>query len=215
MEKLKKYFNKSKITTSNHLQPYYIDNSEKSWMVPIEESYLLSQVSYYGLNQFVSYFSHASNAIKGKDYDISDISENKLEKLIESCKILYGLLHSRFILTEEGISLMSAKFEKGIFGKCPRYGCTKQLLLPIGTSTTPGIDTVKTYCPKCHDVYDCDSKYDGAYFGNDFPLMFCRMLKIPNDLGYISFNKIIFEDKTLKNIPIIKQRLYRWLEINE
>ena len=64
------------------------------------------------------------------------------------------------------------KYKKGEFGKCPRFNCATQHLLPSGMSDTPGTQFVKLYCPKCEDLYNPKSSrhasIDGAYFGTSF-----------------------------------------------
>ncbi|XP_034671865.1 casein kinase II subunit beta'-like [Drosophila subobscura] len=93
---------------------------------------------------------------------------------IEDAK-LYGRIHAKFILTDDGIELMYKKFEKGVFGTCPRALCTRQKVLPIGMCDIPGNEKVRLYCPKCNEVYipksACYTKVDGAYFGRNFPQM--------------------------------------------
>ena len=68
------------------------------------------------------------------------------------------------------------KYNNVQFGRCPRAYCCGQACLPVGTSDIPRTSTVKTYCPKCCDIYYTRNKYqgniDGAYFGTTFPHLF-------------------------------------------
>jgi casein kinase II subunit beta len=85
--------------------------------------------------------------------------------------------------------MMKDKYQKGIFGVCPRVLCERQHLLPIGMSEELRTSRVKVYCPRCQEVYIPKKKYpdvDGAYFGCSFPsilLMVCDFLtQVYNDL---------------------------------
>lgn len=97
---------------------------------------------------------------------------------------------------------MLEKYQAGEFGHCPRVYCESQPMLPLGKLTNlslnltqitrqtfayfhwclfpglsdvPGEAMVKSYCPKCMDVYTPKSSRhqhtDGAYFGTGFPHM--------------------------------------------
>ena len=66
---------------------------------------------------------------------------------------LYGLTHARFILSPRGLAMMRDKYTLGTFGNCQRILCDRQLVLPIGLSEELSTSRVKTYCPKCQEVY--------------------------------------------------------------
>ncbi len=76
-------------------------------------------------------------------------------------------MHQRFILTKVGLQQMVEKYELSQFGACPRFYCHTTPVLPCGRSDTPGVDTVKLFCPNCGDIYGPpSSKYanvDGGW----------------------------------------------------
>ena len=93
---------------------------------------------------------------------------------------LYGLIHSRFIISSRGLHMMRAKYLNGVFGACPRVLCDRQLVLPLGMSEDLSISRVKVYCPKCEEVYVPRIKFvdiDGAYFGCSFPHIYLQVKK--------------------------------------
>ncbi len=51
--------------------------------------------------------------------------------------LLYGLIHSRFIITARGMQLMLEKYLRGNFGVCQRTLCYGQHMLPVGISDVP------------------------------------------------------------------------------
>ena len=149
--------------------------SANPWLCTVEESYINDNFNLYGLSNSVSDYQNALRVIRGHYYDIS--SSKSQNELMQSAKVLYGLIHARYLLTFNGVKEIQKKFEKGLYGYCPRVSCKNQPLLPIGLSPTPGEMAVKTYCPSCQDIYETDSKIDGAYFGPYFPHFFVQALK--------------------------------------
>lgn len=93
-----------------------------------------------------------------------------------SAELLYGLIHQRFITSRQGIQVMYEKYLSNHFGFCPRVFCNNARVLPCGYSDTPGVETVKLFCPSCCDIYvPPNSRFqtvDGAYFGTTFASLF-------------------------------------------
>ena len=190
----------------------WLDKSPTSWLVDIDDYFRQSTVSYYGLNTIVPHCTRATAVIKGRSVDLSSLSKDQIEKLASSCRLLYGLLHQRYVTSEDGIRQLHAKVQRGVYGKCPRTACKGQHVIPMGLSIELGVDTVKLWCPKCHDIYNCDSKLDGAFFGPDLPVMFHKLNDIP--LRFRASTDLLKEYKREDGtvVPAVKQRLYRWGE---
>lgn len=99
-----------------------------------------------------------------------------LSVIESSAELLYGLIHQRYITSRPGIQQMVEKYELQHFGVCPRVFCNGCRVLPVGRSDTPGVDTVKLFCPSCQDIYTPpNSRFqaiDGAFFGTTFGSLF-------------------------------------------
>ena len=101
-----------------------------------------------------------------------DLEDPRFLEIYQEAMDLYGLIHSRFIVSPKGLSLMKEKFLNGAFGTCPRVLCTAQNVVPIGLSENLKNCRIKVYCPLCQEVYFPKKKcsdIDGAYFGSSFP----------------------------------------------
>ena len=189
------------------LKPYIYQDTPNNWLCNIDDEYLQSSVSYYGLNQYVQHINSSTQLIKGVKVDKSSIHPDKLNEYIKCSKLLYGLLHSRYICTYDGICRMKQKYRNSVFGVCPRSECSNQKVLPIGLTSVPGVDTVKVFCPRCQEVFNSNSNLDAAYFGPDFPIVFMKMDKMP----FRTIPPPLFlKERALPDgntVPEIKQRL--------
>jgi casein kinase II subunit beta len=194
------------------LRKRFLDTSRTSWLVEIDDYFLQSSVSYYDLNKRVRHCSRAIDVIKGRQFDLRNASREQINSLATSCRLLYGLLHQRFIVTEDGVRKLASKVSAGIYGTCPRLTCKNSKLLPMGLSIEPNEGTVKLWCPKCHDMYESGMDMDGAFFGPDLPVMYHKIMEIP--LRFQARSKLLLgrtkEDGTV--VPDIPQKLYRWGE---
>jgi hypothetical protein len=63
----------------------------------------------------------------------------RIHKVLETARILYGLIHARYVLTAQGLTDMKAKYKAHEFGSCPRTLCEKQTVLPTGVSDTASL----------------------------------------------------------------------------
>ncbi|KAL8944086.1 MAG: hypothetical protein Q9216_000677 [Gyalolechia sp. 2 TL-2023] len=93
-----------------------------------------------------------------------------------SAELLYGLIHQRYITSRPGMQQMADKYELQHFGSCPRVYCHGARVVPVGCNDTPGLETVKLFCPSCLDIYTPpNSRFqsvDGAFFGTTFGYLF-------------------------------------------
>lgn len=187
------------------------DQLEKSWIdsfleLPSSDWFcrVPSQFTADGFNTcgILNDESHAKIAFKqllaqGEDSDSFDSdSEDEIEKCTE---VIFGLIHARYIFTEEGSREMIQKYTAGVFGICPRSLCGGHLL-PIGMTDRRGVDTVKCYCPDCREIYRADDRHsalDGAYFTRSFAhYMLLELSKMKGDAGDVAAGGTTSESTT-------------------
>ncbi|KAK4802520.1 hypothetical protein SAY86_000723 [Trapa natans] len=143
----------------------------------VDDDYIQDDFNLCGLSNQVPYYEYALDLILDVESSHGDTRDEKQNEFVESAaEMLYGLIHSRYLLTSKGMSAMLEKYKNIDFGRCPRVYCCGQPCLPVGQSDIPRASTVKIYCPRCEDIYYPRSKYqgntDGAYFGTTFPHLF-------------------------------------------
>jgi len=137
----------------------------------VDEDFILDRFNLTGLNNEVANYSQALDLITDNlDDDIQDSLRGSLDI---QARLLYGLIHARWIVTARGLAKMIEKYKRADFGRCPRVLCNSQPLLPVGLTDIPYEKSVKLYCGRCEDLYSPKSSrhgsIDGAYFGTTFP----------------------------------------------
>lgn len=143
----------------------------------VDDEYIQDDFNLCGLSSQVPYYDYALDLIVDAETFYGDMFTEEQNELIESAaEILYGLIHSRYLLTSKGLAAMFEKYKNYDFGRCPRVYCCGQPCLPVGQSDICRSSAVKIYCPKCEDIYCPRSRQqgniDGAYFGTTFPHLF-------------------------------------------
>ena len=145
------------------------------WYVEIDLEWAGDWFNNQGLSELFPNFDLSLEMITdchSKDWKF--LNDDDIASIMGQSKQLYGLLHARYITQPRGLGLMKIKYEEGLFGKCPRWGCKGAPLIPIGTTARQRHHTVKLFCPNCRDIYTSppDIKIDGAHFGPTFPHVF-------------------------------------------
>ncbi|KAF8274428.1 casein kinase II, regulatory subunit [Lactarius quietus] len=142
---------------SNSWISWFLSSKGNEYFCEVEEDYILDRFNLTGLNTNTD----------------DDFQEELRGSLDIQARLLYGLIHARWIVTARGLAKMLDKYKKADFGRCPRVLCQGQPLLPIGLTDVPYEKSVKLYCGRCEDIYSPKSSrhgsIDGAYFGTSFP----------------------------------------------
>ncbi|KZV73135.1 hypothetical protein PENSPDRAFT_733122 [Peniophora sp. CONT] len=166
---------------------WFLSSKGNEYFCEVEEDFILDRFNLTGLNSEVQNYSQALDLITDNlDDDFQDEMRGTLDI---QARLLYGLIHSRWIITARGLNKMVEKYKKADFGRCPRVLCQQQPLLPVGLTDVPYEKSVKLYCARCEDLYSPKSSrhgsIDGAYFGTSFPhlLFLCHPHLIPPKAG--------------------------------
>ncbi|PKI84206.1 Ckb2p [Malassezia vespertilionis] len=152
---------------------WFLSTKGNEYFCELDEDYILDRFNLTGLNTEVQHYMHALDLIT--DALDEHLGDEQREQIEAQARILYGLVHARYILTTRGLAKMLEKYKRADFGRCPRVLCSQQPLLPVGLSDLPYQNPVKLYCPRCEDLYSPKSSrhasIDGAFFGTTFPHM--------------------------------------------
>ncbi|EOD14919.1 hypothetical protein EMIHUDRAFT_426064 [Emiliania huxleyi CCMP1516] len=153
----------------------------------VDPSFVQDRFNLYGLKELVGpLYGEAMTMILGyapTEKQLADPTQ-RVHKVLDTARILYGLIHARYILTAQGLSDMKAKYKAHEFGACPRTLCDKQVVLPVGlsdTHSTSNENPLKLFCPRCQELYDHNvpggNYIDGAFFGSTYPHLFLQTFR--------------------------------------
>jgi casein kinase II subunit beta len=86
-------------------------------LTEVELEYIEDNFNLYGLRPKINQYSEAINMIKQKSLiDEEKLSNEQFIEVYQDAADLYGLIHSRYILTSKGLNLMRDKYLSGKFG---------------------------------------------------------------------------------------------------
>lgn len=161
--------------TREYIRNPYFCKIETSFMA---DKFNLAGIEFYARNQADA----LSIILSGTSKDISCKSRQQMEE----ATIIYGMIHARYILTSAGLSQIGAKYDRGVYGYCPRVHCSNQKLLPLGLCSLPNVAAISHYCCSCEDVYSLPWMHnsfpsaDSAFFGRTYVYLFFK--KYPHKL---------------------------------
>ncbi|KAF8151036.1 casein kinase II, regulatory subunit [Crassisporium funariophilum] len=159
------------VIDARHWISWFLSSKGNEYFCEVDEDFILDRFNLTGLNNEVANYQQALDLITDSlDDDIQDELRGSLDV---QARLLYGLIHARWIVTARGLTKMLDKFKRADFGRCPRVLCASQPLLPVGLTDIPYEKSVKLHCGRCEDLYSPKSSrhgsIDGAYFGTTFP----------------------------------------------
>jgi casein kinase II subunit beta len=142
----------------------------------VDEEYIQDPFNLTGLSAMVPYYEEAIGVILDDDVTFEGYTEEQQQIAENAAEMLYGMIHSRFIVTTRGLQLMAEKYKEATFGRCPKVQCNGESMLPVGRHDLPRRFSVNVFCPRCQELYYPKSSrqgsMDGAYFGTTFPHLF-------------------------------------------
>ncbi|KAJ7851943.1 casein kinase subunit II beta [Mycena olivaceomarginata] len=137
---------------------WFLSSKGNEYFCEVDEDFILDRFNLTGLN------TEALNLIMDR-LELSVDDDEPRESLNVQARLLYGLIHARWIVTAGGLTKMVEKYKCGVFGRCPRVLCHSQSLLPVGLVDVPFENTVKLYCGRCQDIYSPKSSRHGSIDG--------------------------------------------------
>lgn len=144
----------------------------------IDDGYAQDNFNLFGIDELdIKYYEVAYDMILDIENPmLENCTDEESQEVESSSESLYGAIHSRFILTPEGLEKMKQKYLNGDFGVCPRVLCKGEKVVPTGSSDCLRESTLKIYCPKCKQCYfprKIEHRgIDGAYWGTTFAGLF-------------------------------------------
>eukprot|EP00123_Amoebidium_parasiticum_P019037 comp24334_c8_seq1/m.46074 comp24334_c8_seq1/g.46074 ORF comp24334_c8_seq1/g.46074 comp24334_c8_seq1/m.46074 type:complete len:243 (-) comp24334_c8_seq1:639-1367(-) len=154
---------------------HFCQRRGNKYFCEVDGGYIEDTFNLFGLRPLVPNYAQALGLILDDEqvvYGSEDMSGEQVKQVAKCAERLYGLIHSRYIVTQKGLQRMYVKFGRGDFGVCPNKNCGYHLL-PTGTTDVQKKGKLKLLCAQCEELFDLDgTAIDGAYFGTSFVQMF-------------------------------------------
>eukprot|EP00915_Cephaloidophora_sp_WS-2016_P003141 GHVH01004231.1.p2 GENE.GHVH01004231.1~~GHVH01004231.1.p2 ORF type:complete len:268 (+),score=39.72 GHVH01004231.1:1100-1903(+) len=139
---------------------WYCSLDGNEYFCEVTSEFLHDQFVFFGLKSKIApgFYDSALAMIRGCPPSDEMMQNSSFLEIFNHADVLYGLLHSRFITSADGLNQMREKFLEEDFGCCPRVMCESWPLLPIGLVEEPRVREVKGYCGKCQEVYELENE---------------------------------------------------------
>ena len=152
----------------------FLSQDKHRYFCYVDPHYIQDNFNLYDLKQRVHDFRGCIHTITSTQSESAFAAESLTN---EDSKLLYGLVHARFILTANGLERMRQKFDNKDFGCCRNKACNNFPYLPIGEHAALGESNVHLYCGRCNSVYrgprnSKAGQEDGSFWGPTFPHLF-------------------------------------------
>lgn len=140
----------------------FMNKRPNRYLERIQDFFILDRFNLQGLSEKIEGFEDAYLAIL----------DQKPSKNYESEEKVYLLAHQRYIFTKIGADNVLDRVLNREYGLCPRYGCDKIVLIPIGLSNDFGHSGTMLYCYNCSNLFEPKGSLkllDGSAWGASFP----------------------------------------------
>ncbi len=122
----------------------YVPNSWVTWFLAtkgneyfceVDEDYILDRFNLTGLNAEVQHYPQALDLITDSLED--DLSDSIRDSVEAQAKLLYGLVHARYIITTRGLGKMLEKYKRADLAAAHACSAGNSLCCPSASATIP------------------------------------------------------------------------------
>ena len=175
------YYEEEEYSSGISWMESFIDVPKRKWFSHVPYSFMEDDFNLYGLNKLFPNYDLALDIIlDSAPQKYIDLAQDEQSPLGIEVAQLYFLIHQRYLQSDPGLDSVRARYDRCIYGKCPREKCHEHPLLPIGKSSKLGISTCWAYCPCCQEIYFPQdtrmNNFDGAAFGSSLAPLFMSAL---------------------------------------
>ncbi|KAG1438373.1 hypothetical protein G6F56_012665 [Rhizopus delemar] len=129
---------------------WFCSLSGHEFYIEVPEEFIEDDFNLTGLSTLVPHYQEAMDLILDIESEDAKVDSSVIERY---AALLYGLIHQRYLLTRNGLRVMAQRYSNEQFGVCPRFYCDQSPVIPCGRYDEVGKESVRLYCPSCHDLY--------------------------------------------------------------